>query len=54
MHYPGNAWFKGSLDAIRRDLPDARFEAVPDGVISRPEENAFAIRSILAEPRAAA
>ena len=54
LHYPGNAWFKGSLEAIRRDLPDARFEAVPDGVISRPEENAFAIRSILAEPRAAA
>jgi pimeloyl-ACP methyl ester carboxylesterase len=54
LHYPGNAWFQGALEAIRRDLPDARFEALPEGVISRPEENAAAIRSILAEPRAAA
>jgi pimeloyl-ACP methyl ester carboxylesterase len=54
LHYPGNAWFQGALGAIRRDLPKARFEAVSDGVISRPEENAAAIRSILAERRAAA
>ena len=54
LHYPGNAWFEGSLAAIRRDLPEARFEAVPDGVISRPEENAAAIRSILAARPAAA
>jgi pimeloyl-ACP methyl ester carboxylesterase len=54
LHYPGNAWFKGALEAIRRDLPGARFEAVPDGVISRPAENAAAIRGILAARRAAA
>jgi pimeloyl-ACP methyl ester carboxylesterase len=54
LHYPGNAWFQGALGAIRRDLPGAHFEAVSDGVISRPEENAAAIRSILAERRAAA
>jgi pimeloyl-ACP methyl ester carboxylesterase len=54
LHYPGNAWFQGTLEAIRRDLPMARFAAVPDGVISSPEENAAAIRSILAERRAAA
>jgi pimeloyl-ACP methyl ester carboxylesterase len=54
LHYPGNAWFQGALDAIRRDLPEARFEAVSDGVISRPKENAAAIRGILAERRAAA
>jgi pimeloyl-ACP methyl ester carboxylesterase len=54
LHYPGNAWFQGALAAIRRDLPAARFEAVPDGVISRPGENAAAIRRILAARRAAA
>ena len=54
LHYPGNAWFKGALEAVRRDLPRARFAAVQDGVISRPEENAATIRRILAERRAAA
>jgi pimeloyl-ACP methyl ester carboxylesterase len=54
LHYPGNAWFRGSLAAIRRDLPRARVHEVPDGVISRPEENAAAIRRILAARRAAA
>jgi pimeloyl-ACP methyl ester carboxylesterase len=54
LHYPGNAWFKGSLEAVRRQLPRARFREVPDGVISRPEENAKAIRGILAARRAAA
>jgi pimeloyl-ACP methyl ester carboxylesterase len=54
LHFPGNAWFRGSLDAIRHELPDARFEAVSEGVISRPEENALAIRRILAGRRAAA
>jgi pimeloyl-ACP methyl ester carboxylesterase len=54
LHYPGNAWFQGALGAVRRELPEARFEAVPDGVISRPEENAAAIRRILATRRAAA
>jgi pimeloyl-ACP methyl ester carboxylesterase len=54
LHYPGNAWFQGSIDVVRRSLPEARFEEVPDGVISRPEENAAAIRRILATRRAAA
>jgi hypothetical protein len=54
LHYPGNAWFQGALEAIRRELPEARFEAVSNGVLSRPEENAAAIRAILAERRAAA
>jgi pimeloyl-ACP methyl ester carboxylesterase len=54
LHYPGNAWFQGSLEAIRRDLPRARFQEVPDGVISCPEDNAAAIRRILATRRAAA
>jgi pimeloyl-ACP methyl ester carboxylesterase len=54
LHYPGNAWFRATLDGIRQHLPDARFEAVSEGVISRPEENAAAIRSILASRRAAA
>jgi pimeloyl-ACP methyl ester carboxylesterase len=54
LHYPGNAWFQGSLEIVRRSLPDARLEGVPDGVISRPEENATAIRRILAARRAAA
>jgi pimeloyl-ACP methyl ester carboxylesterase len=54
LHYPGNAWFQGSLEVVRRSLPEAQFEAVPDGVISRPEENAAIIRRILAARRAAA
>jgi pimeloyl-ACP methyl ester carboxylesterase len=54
LHFPGNAWFQGSLEGIRQALPAARFEAVPDGVISRPEENAAAIRRILAAREAGA
>jgi pimeloyl-ACP methyl ester carboxylesterase len=54
LHYPGNAWFQGSLEIVRRSLPEARFEEVTDGVISRPEENAAVIRRILAARRAAA
>jgi hypothetical protein len=54
LHYPGNAWFQGSLEIVRRSLPEARLEAVPDGVISRPEENAAVVRRILAARRAAA
>jgi pimeloyl-ACP methyl ester carboxylesterase len=54
LHYPGNAWFQGSLEIVRRSLPEARLAAVPDGVISRPEENADAIREILAARGAAA
>jgi pimeloyl-ACP methyl ester carboxylesterase len=54
LHYPGNAWFQGTLETIRRDLPAARLAAVPDGVISRPRENAAAVRGILAERAAAA
>ena len=54
LYYRGNAWFQGTLAATRRDLPDAWFAAVPEGVISRPVENAAAIRSILAERTAAA
>jgi hypothetical protein len=48
LHYPGNPWFQGSLETIRRGLSKARFESVPDGVISRPRENAEMIRRILA------
>jgi pimeloyl-ACP methyl ester carboxylesterase len=54
LHYPGNAWFQGSLEIVRRSLPEARYEAVPDGVIGSPEENAAVIRRILAARRAAA
>jgi hypothetical protein len=54
LHYPGNAWFQGSIDIVRRSLPEARVEAMPDGVISRPEENARVIRRILAGRHAAA
>jgi pimeloyl-ACP methyl ester carboxylesterase len=54
LHYPGNAWFQGSIEIVRRSLPDAQIEAVPDGVINCPEENASAIRRILAARRAAA
>lgn len=54
LHYPGNVWFQGSLDIIQRSLPEARLEAVSEGVISSPAENASAIRRILAAPRAAA
>jgi pimeloyl-ACP methyl ester carboxylesterase len=54
LHYPGNAWFQGSIEIVRRSLPEARIEAVPDGVINRPKENADAIRRILAARRAAA
>jgi pimeloyl-ACP methyl ester carboxylesterase len=52
LHYPGNAWFQGSLDIVRRSLPEARFEAVSEGVISSPAENAAVIRRILAARRA--
>jgi pimeloyl-ACP methyl ester carboxylesterase len=54
VHFPANAWFRGSIDAIRVDLPDACFEEVSDGVISRPAENAAVIRRILSARRAAA
>ncbi len=54
LHYPGNAWFQGSLEIVRMSLPVAQLEAVSDGVISSPEENAAAIRRILAMRRAAA
>jgi pimeloyl-ACP methyl ester carboxylesterase len=54
LHYPGNAWFEGSIDIVRRSLPEARVEVVPDGVINRPAENAGVIRRILATRRAAA
>ena len=54
LHYPGNAWFQGSLEIVRRSLPEAQLEAVPDGVISRPDENAAVIRRILAARGAAA
>src|ERR687895_496270 len=53
LHYPGNAWFQGSIEIVRRSLPEARLEPVPDGVINRPEENASAIRRILAARRIA-
>jgi pimeloyl-ACP methyl ester carboxylesterase len=54
LHYPGNAWFQGSLEIVRRSLPQARLESVSEGVISCPAENATAIRRILAARRAAA
>jgi pimeloyl-ACP methyl ester carboxylesterase len=54
LHFPGNAWFKGSLEAIGRGLPRARLEAVSEGVISSPHENAAAVRRIFAARRAAA
>jgi pimeloyl-ACP methyl ester carboxylesterase len=54
LHYPGNAWFQGSLEIVRESLPEARLEWVSEGVISSPAENANAIRRILAARRAAA
>lgn len=54
LHYPGNAWFQGSLEIVRWSLPEAQLVAVPDGVINRPAENAAAIRRIVATRRAAA
>jgi pimeloyl-ACP methyl ester carboxylesterase len=54
LHYPGNAWFQGSLEIVRRSLPEAQIQQVSEGVISSPEENATAIRRILAARRAAA
>jgi pimeloyl-ACP methyl ester carboxylesterase len=54
LHFPGNAWFQGSLESIRRNAPEARFEPVSEGVLSRPAENAAVIRRILATRRAAA
>jgi pimeloyl-ACP methyl ester carboxylesterase len=54
LHYPGNAWFQGSIEIVRASLPAAQVEAVPDGVINCPEENASVIRRILASRRAAA
>jgi pimeloyl-ACP methyl ester carboxylesterase len=54
LHYPANAWFKGLLEAIRQHVPEARFEPVSEGVLSSPEENAAALRRILATRRAAA
>jgi pimeloyl-ACP methyl ester carboxylesterase len=54
LHYPGNAWFQGSLQIVRRSLPEARLVPVSEGVISSPAENAGAIRRILAARRAAA
>jgi pimeloyl-ACP methyl ester carboxylesterase len=54
LHFPGNAWFQGSLESIRRNAPEARFEPVSEGVLSRPDENAAVVRRILATRRAAA
>jgi pimeloyl-ACP methyl ester carboxylesterase len=54
LHYPGNHWFQGSLDIIRRSLPEARLEEMSEGVISSPRENADAIRRILAARATAA
>jgi pimeloyl-ACP methyl ester carboxylesterase len=54
LHYPGNNWFQGSIEIIRRSLPEAQVEYLSEGVISSPEENAAAIRQILAVRGAAA
>jgi len=54
LHYPGNAWFQGSLEVICKSLPEARLEGVSEGVISSPAENAAVIRRILTARRAPA
>jgi pimeloyl-ACP methyl ester carboxylesterase len=54
LHYPGNLWFQGSIEIVRRSLPEAHLEEVSEGVISSPAENADTIRRILAAHRAAA
>jgi pimeloyl-ACP methyl ester carboxylesterase len=54
LHYPGNPWFQGSLDIIRRSLPEAQVVGQSEGVISSPAENAATIREILAARAAAA
>jgi len=51
LHYHGNAWFQGSLETLRSDFPEARFEQVSEGLISSPAENAAAIRRIEAAHR---
>jgi pimeloyl-ACP methyl ester carboxylesterase len=54
LHYPGNPWFQGSIEIIRRSLPEARLVGLTQGVISSPAENAATIRQILAGRAAAA
>jgi pimeloyl-ACP methyl ester carboxylesterase len=54
LHYPGNPWFQGSLEIIRRSLPEAHVVCLSQGVISSPAENAATIREILAARAAAA
>lgn len=47
LYFDGNPWFPASLvDGMRAVLPDANFEAVEDGAISRPDLTAAAVRRI--------
>ncbi|MFL5819936.1 MAG: alpha/beta fold hydrolase [Solirubrobacteraceae bacterium] len=47
LYYEGNPWFPAALAEGMRDvLPNAHFQAVEDGAISRPDLTAAAVRRI--------
>ena len=47
LTFGGNLWFPTELvEAIRRDVPDAHFETVADGAVSRPDLTAEIVRRI--------
>jgi pimeloyl-ACP methyl ester carboxylesterase len=47
LYFDGNPWFPATLvDGMRAALPNAHFEAVEDGAISRPDLTAAVVRRI--------
>src|SRR5262249_12837639 len=45
--FGGNLWFPAELvDAIHRDVPEARIEPVEDGAVTRPDLTAGVVRRI--------
>jgi pimeloyl-ACP methyl ester carboxylesterase len=47
LYYEGNPWFPAALaDGMREVLPEAHFEAVEDGAITRPDVTARVVRRI--------
>jgi pimeloyl-ACP methyl ester carboxylesterase len=47
LYYEGNPWFPAALaEGMRQVLPDAHFEAVEDGTITRPDIAAAVVRRI--------
>lgn len=52
LSYEGNPWFPARLaDLMRTDLPDANFEDVEDGAITRPDLTAEVVRRLTADQR---